>query len=505
MAPMSEADGWKPLSEPERRSGADSFRVSAFARLARAHALSVAGDAMVVLALADSLFFSMPADDARWRVFLYLALTMAPFAVVAPLIGPALDRAAGGRRWMIIGANGLRALICFMMIGDLHSLLLFPEAFAVLVLGKGYGVARSALVPTVVRTDAELVRANSKLQLISGLAGAAAAIPAGLAILIAGSEGALATATVTFIVATVVALQIPPTRVSTEPEDDLERAELRGVGIFLAASAMGLVRGIVGFLTFLLAFDLRGGGSPPWHFGLVLALTVAGGLAGAALAPVLRRSTSEERMLMMVLALTIATGVATAWIGGLVAAALIGAGVAIVSTSAKLAFDSLVQRDAPDANRGRSFARFETRFQIIWVIGAAIPVVVPIPARAGYLIVAGVAGFALFSYAAGQQAAARGRATRTPAGPGVPPAADLAGPPSAVIEPPGRPDPGRPGTPPPDPTRVDEGGGQADPTRTRPEPGTDRTGPAGPTPPEPTEEQPPPGERRPPVDPTKLQ
>ena len=46
----------------------------------------------------------------------------------------------------------------------------------------------------------------------------------------------------------------------------------------------------------------------------------------------------------------------------------------------KLAFDSLVQRDAPDANRGRSFARFETRFQLVWVIGALLPLLLlPIP------------------------------------------------------------------------------------------------------------------------------
>ena len=31
----------------------------------------------------------------------------------------------------------------------------------------------------------------------------------------------------------------------------------------------------------------------------------------------------------------------------------------------------------PDAVRGRSFARFETRFQITWVVGALIPVAIP--------------------------------------------------------------------------------------------------------------------------------
>jgi hypothetical protein len=484
MTPMSEADGWQPISKPERRAGADSFTVPPFVRLARTHALSVAGDAMIVLALADSIFFTMPDDGARGRVFLYLALTMAPYALVAPLIGPMLDRMRGGRRGMVIGANAVRVLICYMMIGHLDSLLLFPEAFAVLVLGRGYGVARSALVPTTVRTDDELVRANSRLQLISGIAGAAAAVPAGIAMLIANlvgadrSQGPLVVAMITFAVATWAALQLPSTQVSTEPPDDAERAELRAASIFLAASAMGLVRGIVGFLTFLLAFELRDGST--WAFPVVLGFTVAGGLAGAAVAPVLRRSTSEERMLMLVLGLTVVTGLATAWIGGLVGAAVIGAGVAIVSTSAKLAFDSIVQRDAPDANRGRSFARFETRFQGIWVIGAIIPVVIPLPARVGFLAIAGVATFALFSYMAGQQAAARSRAGRVPAGPSVPTDPRLAGEPET-----------------------------ADPTVTQPRPAAPDPVTPDPVTPDPVTPDPvtldEPDEERPPVDPTQLQ
>src|SRR5690606_17799078 len=130
-------------------------------------------------------------NDARWKVFLYLALTMAPLALVAPWIGPMLDRARGGRRWMIVGAHGGRALVCLVMLNDLQSLLLFPEAFTVLALGKAYGVARSAVVPTVVRNDAELVEANSKMQLLSGLAAPLAAVPAGLAFALGGSPAVL--------------------------------------------------------------------------------------------------------------------------------------------------------------------------------------------------------------------------------------------------------------------------------------------------------------------------
>jgi len=419
MAPVSDPAGWQPLKSPRARAGADAFHLSPFARLARAHVLVAMGDALVTIALANSLFFDLDPNDARWKVFLYLALTMAPLALVAPFIGPVLDRAVGGRRWMIVGVNAVRALVCLVMIDDLQGLLLFPEAFTVLAMGKAYTVARSAVVPTVVRNDAELVEANSKLQLLSGLAVPLAGIPAGLAFLIGGSEAVLVVAVVAYGAATLAALRIPPTQVADAPASAAESAELRGVGVLLAASAMGLIRGIVGFLTFFLLFELRD--DPTWHMGMVLLMSGAGALLGSALAPVLRRSFSEERMLMTALAVAAAGGVMAAWVGGMAASMVLAGTVAVVSTTGRLAFDSLVQRDAPDANRGRSFAGFELRFQLVWVVGAAIPVLISLPPRMGYLVIAGVAAFALFSYIAGQKAAHRAHVDRPPEGPGIPP------------------------------------------------------------------------------------
>ncbi len=403
---MSAPGGWQPLSTPRRRQGADAFHLSPFARLARAHVFTAVGDALVTIALAGSLFFDLDPNDARWKVFLYLALTMAPLALVAPFIGPALDRSHGGRRWMIVLVNGVRAVVCLVMLDDLDSLLLFPEAFTVLAMGKGYGVARSALVPTVVRNDAELVEANSKLQLLSGLAAPAAGVLAAPAYAIARSQGVLAVAAAAYLLGTVASLRIPTTQVAAAPETAVEVAELRGIGIRLAASAMGLIRGIVGFLTLLLLFDLREGKT--WHLGLVLVLTGAGALIGSAVAPRLRQSFPEERMIIALLSLTVVVALGAAWVGGLGASAVLAGTVAVVSTGAKLAFDSLVQRDAPDANRGRSFARFEVRFQVVWVLGALLPLLLlPIPVRVGFIGIAGTAAFALISYLAGQRAAHR--------------------------------------------------------------------------------------------------
>lgn len=404
---MAEA-GWRELKGP--RTGAEAFVVTPFARLARAHAVAIAGDTLVTIALAGTLFFSIDPSEARSKVFLYLALTMAPFAVVAPLVGPALDRAQGGRRWMVVGSAALRAIVCAFMIRDVDSLLLFPEAFLLLVLSKSYQVAKSAIVPSTVHSDEELVQANSKLSLISGVIGFIAAVPGGILLQLGGSEWVLVLAAIVFGVGTVVSLGIPSASVASEPATDEEREELRSGGVLLAASAMGLFRGIVGFLTFLLAFALRTGDAPTWHFGVVLALSAGGALVGAGIAPILRQHLPEERIISALLVITAVAGVVAAFSGELLGPALIAATVGVGAAAAKQAFDAIVQRDAPDANRGRSFARFETRFQLIWVVGAACGII-PMPLWVGFVAIAGTATFAAVSYLAGSRGA-RERWTR---------------------------------------------------------------------------------------------
>jgi Transmembrane secretion effector len=388
----------------------------------------------VTVSLAGSLFFSIPTGAARGKVALYLALTMAPFAVVSPLIGPAIDRIRGGRRLMVLITCGLKAGTALFMIGHINDLLLFPAAFCFLVVGKGYQIAKSALVPTVVEHEGDLVRANSRLSLISALASVVVGGPGAGLVKLIGPEVALFLAVVSGTTAAVLALRLAPAVVAPEPAGQVEETELRGAGILLAAEAMGLLRGMVGFLTFLLAFDLRGGGNdgpipvglalgravrksagfqmvgsghpptaPAWHFGAVLIAASLGTLLGAIVAPRLRQVFTEERILLGMLIGSTVLSLAAALQGGVGGAMLAAVTTGIAAAGGRLAFDSIVQRDAPDANFGRSFARFETRFQLVWVIGAFIPVIVPIPARFGFLIVALAAGFAAFAYYAGER------------------------------------------------------------------------------------------------------
>lgn len=400
--------GWQPLRRPPRRRQPGGLSTSPFSRLAVVQMLAVAGDTFVTTALAGSLFFSISPQAARGKVALYLLLTVAPFALVAPLLSPVIDRSRGGRRALIIAGSASRAIVCLSMAAHLNGLLLFPEAFAVLVLSKVHMVVKSALVPNTVSGEGELVAANARLAVLSVLAGFVAAIP-GVAVLKIGFLGApwvVRLAAVAFAATAVAGFRLtrPAAGDDRLPPVAVGEAELHVPSVRMAATAMGVLRGLVGFLTFLIAFTFRNEGAPAWWFGLVLATSMAGSFAGAAVAPGLRRRLVEERILQGSLVLVVVTGLAAVWIGGVTAAALLAGAVGAAAAAGKLAFDSIVQRDAPDAVRGRTFARFETRFQLAWVAGAGLPVAFRIPSGMGMGVLALTAAIALSSYLAALRA-----------------------------------------------------------------------------------------------------
>ena len=397
--------GPQPTSRDPRRPWAPS----PFTRLARAHAASVSGDALFAIGLAGSVFFSLDFTSARWRVALYLLLTIAPFAIAAPLIGPAIDRIKGGRRWIIVGSMLMRAVLAFFVVRHMNTILFYPEAFGMLIMQKIYSISKSAVIPSTVHSDEELVQANSQLTTLSSIAVVIAAVPGGILYAIGGGRATVALGAIVFAVGTILALQLPPTTVAAEPAGEAEREELRSAGITHASVAMSLIRGMVGFLSFMLAFDFKNAGAPLWQLGLVAATAQFGFFVGSLIVPRLRRVITEERILVGSLIVTSVAGLVTAFIGGLGGAALLSMMLGVTSCSAKQAFDSIVQRDAPDANRGRSFAKFETRFQLIWVIGALIPILIPIPAALGFGLIAIAASIAVALYLVGLRNVRAGR------------------------------------------------------------------------------------------------
>ncbi len=382
--------------------------VSPFQRLATTHALLTMGDVALVVALADS-FLSLDAGAARGKVLLYLLISFAPFAVIAPLIGPMVDRAAGGRRMMIQATALGRAVAYVLLMFTLDSVAMFPLAFLVMVLQKTYAVSKSAIVPSLVRSETELVEANSKLGLLAGISGGLGAVPFGLMALIS-SKLALFGGVVVFGAAFVMATKLPRDVVAAQAEQGKGREELRQPQLLLAATSFALIRGTLGFLFFHLFFWIRTEKFPTYWLGLAVASVTVGVMVGNGLAPLLRKALSERVMIIVSLSLVAVAGVLASLAGGVGAAVGLSIAVNMASAVARMAFESIVQRTAPDANQGRAFARFETRFQLSWVLSGVLPTLFTMPGWVGFLIV-GVAGaVGLAAYLAGGFGVLRARA-----------------------------------------------------------------------------------------------
>jgi hypothetical protein len=373
-----------------------------------------AGDAAVAVALADSVLFSLDADAARSRVLLFLGISFVPFLFVAPLIGPAIDRMAGGRRLVIQVVTIVRVLLSIAMAFNADSLLLFPLAFMAMVAQKTYAISKSALVPTVVRSEEELVEANSKLGLISGLVGAVAIVPAAVLQKTLGPTATLLYAAAIFGVAFVAATRLPREAIARRAPGDDETIELHGDRVVLASNAMMLLRAGAGFTFFHLFFWFRAQDAGLVWFGLALGFGSLLTMTGNATAPLIRARVREETMLGGAVALLAAAGVATALLGGVVSGVLLAGAANFAAAIGRLAFEAIVQRDAPDANRGRAFAQFETRFQLGWVAAGLVPVVVSMPGQFGFFLVGGAAGAGALTYLLGTRAVDAGRAVPRP-------------------------------------------------------------------------------------------
>jgi len=385
-----------------------------FARLALAYAIGVAGDVFVTVSLADTLFFSATTSQARPRVLLYLLLTLAPFAVIAPVFGPLLDRTRGGRRLVFASTMAARAALCLIMATRVDGLALYPLAFAALVLSKTQSVTKSALVPGVVKNKDELVLANSRLALISLLGGIAAGPAAALVLQLGHAPWVLRCGSVIFVFGLLASLGLPRAEHTAPPETVEEKAALHARSIVTAGGAMALMRGAVGFFTFFAAFLLKSKHEPAWLFGLVLVMSGVGTGLGSVVAPLLRRRVREEWILAGALIGPSIPLLLAARSYGRTALVVAAIAIAVGAAAARLSFDSLLQRDGADAARGRAFARFETWFQLSWVLGGLIAVVYWGGGRSGIFFVALVLLFAGLSYvgAVRRPAVARPRSAR---------------------------------------------------------------------------------------------
>ena len=351
------------------------------------HLASAAGDAMVAIALAGSIFFDVPVGEARPKVALYLGLTLAPLAVAGPLLVPLLDR-AGPRRAISLASAAGRAVVCVFAAPGFNTLLLYPFAFAILVLSRVHTITRNGLVMAYAGPNEGLVRANARLGRIAVGGVALAAVPGILLFKAGGAAAALYGAAAVYTIASLLNLRLP------NPQVPPRRGQVSRLGAIpeLAAPAIGGagLRAASGFLLFSIAFALQRSGEPTYWFAVLAGGAALGGFVGDVIAPRLPISLREEAV---VVACIVAAGIG-AFLAFVAFSLPILTAFALVAGASselgRLAFQSLMQQLAPGGAHGRVFVRYEVVFQLSWVLGALIPAMLPLGFREGFLILFGM-------------------------------------------------------------------------------------------------------------------
>lgn len=433
-------------------TGAKGAGESGLARVLELHLVSTAADTLIVTALATTIFFAAPTGEARTRVALSLVVTMVPFALLAPVLGPLLDRVRSGRRYALGTTMVSRAFFAWVMAGAVGGketgFGLYPAAFGFLVAQKAYLVTRAAAVPRVLPHGTGLVAANARISLAGVVAMALCApLGAGLNTWV-GSEWTLRLAFVVFAAGTALALALPTVVDSAEGEEqaritgplplqagpphtgtaaddggpaattggrpgDPGSATAAGPGpasgpgapkrrgnigprVVRALRMNAVLRAFVGFLTLFLAFRLRADPLPDLGadaaVAAVLVMAGVGGGLGTALGSRMSRVRAPAlRPERLVVGLPLLVAVASGYAGlgyGTVAILTVAAVAGLAQALGKLCLDALIQQDVAERVRTSAFARSETVLQLAWVVGGLVGLVLPLSGAWGL----GIAG-----------------------------------------------------------------------------------------------------------------
>jgi MFS family permease len=357
-------------------------------RLTITHCIHSAAEAFFTVSMAGSIFFSVSPDAARPRVLLFLVVSLAPFLVMAPLVGPVVDRVRGGLASTMVAAFVVRAVLAVLLAENLRSVLLFPLVFGILVVSKTYTVAKNALVPTLVESEHDLVSANARLSRTATFAGGLAAAAAVAVYTTTSGSWSLRVGAVVYVVGAVLAWRVRAVAPRLEPVSRDAFVELVRPDVSGAVWDMVVLRAAIGFALFQFGFSLRAEGDPAWVLGALILANGFGGFTGTVVSPWLRRHTNERSMFTSAL---VGSALA-ALVAGIVLnrltliAAIFVLGVAV--SVGRRALDATIQQQAPHARSGQVYAGLETRLELAWVSAACLAVALRVATWIGMLALA---------------------------------------------------------------------------------------------------------------------
>jgi hypothetical protein len=407
----------------QRAATADGADKSGLTALTWPVMANFAVDAAMAVALANTLFFAAATAESKTRVALYLLITIAPFAVIAPLIGPALDRLQHGRRLALAMSFAARTGLAVLLIanydgatGSYRGWVLYPCALLMMVLSKSFSVLRSAVTPRVMPPTIDLVRVNSRLTVFGLLGGTI--VGGGVA---AGIEwvfttllhlpGALFVVVAVTLAGAWLSMQIPrwvevtagevPTTLSyhgrsgplrrkpgaAKPAKPAKPQQPLGRNIITSLWGNATIKLMVGFLFLYPAFVAKAHRSNGWAevglLGLIGAAAAIGNFAGNATSARLKLGRPSVLVVRCTIAVT-AAALAAAFTGKLMLVAIATLVTSGGSAIAKASLDASLQNDLPEASRASAFGRSESLLQLAWVAGGALGLLVYTELRVGF-------------------------------------------------------------------------------------------------------------------------
>jgi len=377
----------------QRAAEADGADRSGLTALTYATMLNYANDAAIAVALANTLFFSAATAESKTKVALYLLITVAPFALVAPVIGPLLDRMQKGRRLALAASFVGRGLLALVMAFHFNDWGLYPAALGVMVLSKSFTVLRAAVTPRVLPEAITLVTTNSRLTTFGLVAGGVFGAAAAGFVKLTGSQGALVYTAALCVLGAWLCLRIPrwvedtegevPASVSSAQRGVPGGAKRQPMGrrVVVSLWANCAIRVLTGFLMLFVAFVVKAQTEQEPTRQLVL-LGIVGAAAGVGSfvgnGVGARQDFARSDALVFGCVGASALGAAAvAVLPGITVAAICALIASTASALAKVCLDAVIQRDLPDRSRASAFGRSETLLQLAWVFGGALGVLLP--------------------------------------------------------------------------------------------------------------------------------
>jgi MFS family permease len=379
------------------------WRARGFRRLAYARLASQAGDGMFQVGIATAFFFDPTRATSGRDIAIGFATLLAPFTIVGPFVGPLTDR--WQRQRIVLVGNLVRlvltALILVCVLTGAPLWCLYVLALLTLSVNRFLLAALTAGMPQVV-APSELLAANAVLPTLGTIAAAlGGALGAVASFLVPGSTdtsialAALTGAALAFGLSSWLTTWLGRTELG--PVKPLVRLELarqaRQLTVELIAgvrrlaarrtplhalgvmSAQRFVYGMLFVASILMSRSVFGettGSDALANFTIVLGFAAVGFGVAAVVTPLFGDRVDRHRWIVACLLVGAAGQLLLALsteVWALLTAAVV---VSFAVQGAKIAVDTIVQRDTDDEVRGRAFTLYDVLYNVAFISAAIV-------------------------------------------------------------------------------------------------------------------------------------